>query len=327
MKYIYLDWNVIQYMKHETIDIKKSINGKEFRELIENISKKYLFPFSEGHLKDLLVSSNPANMKYIKEDLNFLKEISKNHLLGLDENENCIPLKNHIDISTFFNDIKDNTDNEKEEEELTVDFKTTNSFEINLEQMENDSLYKSLIEQNNGILDNSVLNNFIFLMYEDINSPDFYKKFRLEVSNIKKSFQKTPNSILNQQSEYFKELVPFIDFLLEKNIKKIKSNFNETMVSFLNIDKKRTFEELTVGSKIELAYSLLDFNPNFRDKITRKNKPSNMFRDIKNLYFASQAKYYITEDDKTYIKSKLVCEVLDLKVKVLKMDEFIIKFR
>jgi len=61
----------------------------------------------------------------------------------------------------------------------------------------------------------------------------------------------------------------------------------------------------------------LDFNQNFRDKIKKKNKPSNMLRDIK---------YYITEDDMTYKKSKFVCEALHLKVKILKMNEFINKF-
>ena len=36
-KYIYLDWNVIQYMKHENEDKK----GKEFKELVKKLSNKY----------------------------------------------------------------------------------------------------------------------------------------------------------------------------------------------------------------------------------------------------------------------------------------------
>ncbi|MDQ7084075.1 MAG: hypothetical protein Q9M36_03710 [Sulfurovum sp.] len=105
----------------------------------------------------------------------------------------------------------------------------------------------------------------------------------------------------------------------------MKNNFNKTMISFLSIDN-RVIEDLTMGAKIDLAYSVLDFNQNFRDKIKNKNKPSNMLRDMKHLYFATEAKYYITEDDMTYKKSKFVCEALHIKVKILKMNEFINKF-
>ena len=66
---------------------------------------------------------------------------------------------------------------------------------------------------------------------------------------------------------------------------------------------------------------LLDFSPLFRDKINNKNRPSNMHRDLKNFFFASDAKYYVTEDDATYKKSKFVAGLLGLPVRVVKMDE------
>jgi len=56
-KYIYLDWNVFQHMKHEHIDEIKFINGVEFKKLIENLSLKYIFPYSEAHLRDLSISN------------------------------------------------------------------------------------------------------------------------------------------------------------------------------------------------------------------------------------------------------------------------------
>ena len=65
-KYIYLDWNVIQYMKHDTII--NEINGTEFKILVKKLSKKYVFPWSEGHLQDLLISFKPSNLRYVEED-------------------------------------------------------------------------------------------------------------------------------------------------------------------------------------------------------------------------------------------------------------------
>ena len=46
-----------------------------------------------------------------------------------------------------------------------------------------------------------------------------------------------------------------------------------------------------------------------------------MSRDLKNFFYASSAKYYVTEDDATYKKAKFIAKVMGLKVRVVKMDE------
>jgi len=322
MKYIYLDWNVFQHIKHENIIEEKFINGKEFKSLIESLSRKYIFPYSEGHLKDLSISDE----KYIKEDLEFIKTISKNYVLGFIDNEKIVMKKDYIEIETFFNQIKE-TARDELNQEITLDFTTNNHYDIDINQMDNNDLFKPFIEKNNGVLDNNSFANFIMMIYQNIDNPDLYKKFREQVYKLKKKFKNTPNSLINQQSDYYKELEPFLNFIIENNIDNMKKNFHKTIIAFLNIDKRRKYNNLTVGAKIELAYSLLDYNQHFRDRINKKNRPSNMFRDIKHLHFASDAKYYVTEDDKTYEKSNFVCEVLGLNVKVLKMNEFINKFR
>jgi len=323
MKYIYLDWNVFQHIKHETVIEKKYINGIEFKEQVEKLSNKYIFPYSEAHLKDLAISDKEDS---IKEDLTFIEKISKNHVLGFIENEKIVIQQNYINVADFFNEIKKSV---KEELNQTLDlnFETNNSYNILIDEMNNDDLLKPFIEQNNGVLDNQVFGNFLVKMYQEIDNPDYYKKFRIQVHQLKKKFDETPNTLLNQESNYYRELIPFLNFIIENDINKMKKDFQKTMIAFLNIDKKRKFENLTVSEKIELAYSLLDYNEHFRDKINKKNRPTNMFRDIKHLHFASDAKYYITEDDTTYKKSKFVAEVLGLNVKVLKMNEFISKFR
>lgn len=321
MQYIYLDWNVIQYMKNSVEDCKRSIDGKQFEKLIEKLSyKKYAFPASEGHLRDLKVSYSPDNI-YYKEDLEYLNKISNGYVLALTEDEKLELIQNQVDLTIFFQELIDEIDPK-------VDFTYSGEtrIEIAMDQLSDDSLLKPFIAENNGVLDSSVMAAFLSHKYENIDNPDYYKRWRHEVSRIKKMFSSTKNSVIDQQSSYFKSLIPFLDFLLEDDIQKIEDNFKETILSFLNIDGKRNFDTMTLGEKIELAYSLLDYNPNFRDKINKKNKPTNMFRDIKNLFFASEAKYYITEDNMTYKKAKFVCKVLELPVKVLKMDEFMNRF-
>jgi hypothetical protein len=322
MKYIYLDWNVFQYMKQETVLEEKSINGLEFKELVKKISNKYTFPYSEGHLKDLSISQE----KYITEDLEFIKTISKNNILGFIDNEKIVIQKDYIDIKTFFNQLKESAKDELEQE-ISLDVTSNTNYEIAVNEMDENNLLKPFIEQNNGILDDKVFSNFIMMMYQNIDNPDFYKKFRVQVHQLKKNFESTTNTLIDKDSNYYSELIAFLNFMIENDINNMKENFHKTMISFLNIDKKRIFEDLTIGAKIELAYSLLDYNQHFRDKINKKNRPTNIFRDIKHLHFASDAKYYITEDNTTYKKSKFVSEVLGLNVKVLKMNELVSKFR
>lgn len=322
MKYIYLDWNVFQYMKQETVLEKKSINGLEFKELVKRISNKYTFPYSEGHLKDLSISQ----AEYIAEDLEFIKTISKNNILGFIDDEKIVIQKDYIDIKTFFNQLKESSKDELEQE-INLDITSNTCYEIAVNEMDENNLLKPFIEQNNGILDDKVFSKFIMMMYQNIDNPDFYKKFRIQVDQLKKNFESTTNTLIDKDSRYYSELIAFLSFMVENDMNNMKENFHKTMISFLNIDKKRIFEDLTIGAKIELAYSLLDYNQHFRDKINKKNRPTNMFRDIKHLHFASDAKYYITEDNTTYKKSKFVSEVLGLNVKVLKMNELVNKFR
>lgn len=323
MKYIYLDWNVFQYIKHEAISEKKHINAVEFKKLIKKLSNKYIFPYSEAHLRDLAISNNEH---YVNEDLKFIENISNNYVLGFIENEKIVIQKDYIDIKKFFDEIKLNI-REELNRELVLDFKTNNSYSISIDEVSNDDLFKPFIEQNNGILDNEVFRDFIINMYQNIDNSDFYKKFRTQICQLKSKFENTTNTILDKNSNYYHELIPFLDFIIENDITKMKQNFHSAMISFLNIDKKRIFEDLTIGAKIELAYSLLDYNQHFRDKINNKNRPTNIMRDMKHLHYASDAKYYITEDIMTYKKSKFVSEVLGLKVKILKMSEFINKFK
>ena len=308
-QYIYLDWNVIQYIKHETVN--KKFNAPEFKKLIEELSKIYIFPISEGHLCDLSSGVTEDKIKYIDEDLIFIKAISKGFMLGVDSNEDIIPIQ--ADIGAEFNNIQRP---KKYNIEINV---TGESYSVDMEKLSKSSLFRPLLEENNGLMDASVMTSFLDLMWESNDDPIFYKKFREEFSSLKSTFEKN-DTILNQSSEYFSKLSSLLEFCSIKELDVLREKFNNIMISFLSINNRK-LGNLTKGQKIELVYMLLDFHPLFRDKVNKKNRPTNIDRDCKNLFFASNAKYYVTEDDATYKKSSFVVKVLGLKVKVMKMDE------
>ncbi len=107
MEYIYLDWNVIQYMKHSTA--QNSINGPTFAALVRKLSNKYRFPFSEGHLKDLAVSFKLENRSFIENDLKYLIDLSGGYALDKDLN---LVLTNEAKIFEFFNEMITEVDDE-----------------------------------------------------------------------------------------------------------------------------------------------------------------------------------------------------------------------
>lgn len=295
-------------MKHKTIT--KDFDAALFKEFISELSSTYIFPASEGHLRDL-ASSSKENNQYIEEDISFLKEITKGFMLGVNPDESLTPVE--ADIYSEFKKIQLNTPSRPE---IKV---AGGSYRIDMEKLSKDSLFRPFLEKSSGILNSSVMDSFINMMQESISTPETYKKFRTEVSNLKSSFSNN-ETILNKESPYFKKLEEIIDYFEISNADTLLERFPKIQESFLAIDGRK-LGDLTKGQKIENAYLLLDFHPLFRDKINKKNKPENMFRDLKHFFFASDARYYVTEDDSSYKKSKFVAKALGLRVRIMKMNE------
>ncbi|MEY8214344.1 MAG: hypothetical protein RPR97_07645 [Colwellia sp.] len=298
-------------MKHERV-VSDKFDAIKFRAFVDEFKGKYKFPASEGHLCDLASTFKSGNEEYIKEDLDFLGDISNGIMLGIqDADEKLILIKG--DIKEQFKEVA--LDNDPE----PVFSVTGESHEVNMQALPSGSLLRPLLEKNSGIIDSKLMEDFLGSIWENIDNPEFYKKFRVEIANLSDTFSKT-DTILSQESSYFKRIEAFMKIGEISDLNILADKFCDIFVSFLAIDDKK-LENLKLGEKIQSAYAILDFSPLFRDKINKKNKPSNMYRDIKNLIFASGAKYYVTEDDATYKKSKFILKALNVKTRVVKMDE------
>lgn len=317
MKYVYLDSNIIQYIKNSTVS--GHINGPEFNEVVKSLSRKYKFPYSEGHLCDLAAKYKPENKTCIDQDLEFIFKLSNGHVLGFDPEENLLVVqKTKSTMLNSFNKLLNKTP-----PVIDIDVKGE-SYSVNTKQMSDKDLFKSTIKSNADILDPAVMKSVLENHWQNIDDPAFYKSFREQVSNLKKKFKET-DTILDQDSDYFKKIMPLLNFLAANNFSMYRQNFDDVINSFLAING-RSSNGMKIGKKIQLVYSILDFNPNFRDKINNKNRPTNMVRDINNLIFASQAEYYVTEDQSTLKKARFVCDALSLNVKVLTMSDFSNRF-
>jgi hypothetical protein len=121
-------------MKHKTI--KKDFDAVLFKEFISELSSKYTFPASVGHLRDLASSLKENNPKYIEEDIYFLKEISKGFMLGVNPDETLTPVE--ADIGSAFKKIQSITPSHPPEIKVTG-----GSYRVDMEKLPKDSIFRA----------------------------------------------------------------------------------------------------------------------------------------------------------------------------------------
>lgn len=317
-KYIYLDWNVVKYMKKPREDKFNELDVS-FSKLIKKLSKKYKTPFSEGHLADLLISYSEKNKEKVDSDLNFVNKISQSIFVKVVDN---IAEFHNVDPRTgFYQYMKETNSINNEPFSMSVVGEKVN---IDTSKLDKDELLGKHIIGNDGQLDAKTYKNFLLEVKERIDEPEYYKSFRENIIKSKTYFSER-DTVLDQSSVHFSKIGPFLDFMLEVDENKIESSLYEVgcVLSYLNGEN---FENKSLPEKVQILYEVLDFNLHLKEKVNKKNKPSNIHRDGVNLIHALYAKYYITEDKNTKLKSKLVLSALSHKLKVLDMQEFMYKF-
>lgn len=318
MQYIYLDWNVIQYMKNETK--AKCIDGPEFSSLVHRLSRRYHFPFSEGHLDDLLVSFKPENQENIETDLMYLDLLSKGRAVVYSERDESFHITDTINLKkSFYDAAKGSPTSTRPEVNVR-----SGQFLVDTKSLPEKHIFKRHLSENNDVLDENVVRALLQEMWEQNDDPVFYKALRDNMSMVPKMLE-NPNTILDPSSKYRRQLSPFLEFLQANTPFDYQENFNSVIASFLSIDG-RAIQDLNMGQKIEMAYMLLDLHTEFKEKMNNKNRPSNMGRDIKHLLYASGASHYVTEDKCSFKKATFVTKALALKVKVNSMSDFMSLF-
>lgn len=317
MKFIYLDWNVIQYVKH---GIKNDrFDGPGFLELMKKIGKKYKFPFSDGHLRDLARSVRPENKEEVQKDLDFLEKISQGYAVSNSTDGHLLMhvppgvARDHLEF------ILQEKDFDLEEIKISIAPR-----QIDIGALKKSDFGHSAIISQGGILNEKSVASMLSDMVKCKDDPELYKKLRKNIQALKENFRER-DTVISKESSYFKSLEPFLDWVIDENPSQVRDKFSEALVAFSAISHE-VFEEQSIEKKIQISYMLLDFNPLFSEKINKKNTHSNIQRDMNNLLFAKDAQYFVTEDSGTYEKAKEVTSALGLNVKVVRMNELIHRF-
>lgn len=315
MKYIYLDWVVIQHMKNSTK--RDAVDGDAFKKVVLSIGDKYHFPFSEVHVRDLLAPEAVSDVER-KRDIEFLKEISKGERAFIKDGR-CLISK--WDLNSLVSEV--------EAETVVPDFPqltiSSPQASIDMSKLDEDHPFYELLKETDGKFDVSIVIKFLHTVSDNMDDPAWYKKFRESVSNLKKMYLTTPNTLADKNSEWVKGFIPFLDFYCVRDETQEMQKFPAALEAFLSIDG-RSLRNLKWEDWVPMAYLILDYHADFRDRIKKENKPSNMYRDLEHFLHACGSEYFVTEDIGLFKKSSMISRSFGLPVKVVKMSGFIETF-
>ena len=164
----------------------------------------------------------------------------------------------------------------------------------------------------NGLVTSSsfyeLVNETVQLTSKYNTEPAFYRNIRnasLEELNISKDYKQTQNPI----SE--------IDNVLQS------STFKKTFVAFVEENLKNYFKDKT-PSRFEVFtnyYIALDLLGYYRDKVFK-----NLLQDSFHAFYGAHCDFFVTDDDNTYHKAKVIYEHFNIETTVCKSDEFVTQF-
>lgn len=307
-KYIYLDWNVFKYIKKPRSD-RESLD-LEAANIILNISSKYTFPYSEGHLRDLSHKYSEEHKDLVLDDLRFVSKISKDFVLGVDNNDDFHLIKK--DPCVFFEELQSQKAIYDPNKEIRIN---------------KDGLKKDLIDTQHPFYDqlNEKQNEYSIDSYEYfkklLNDSKVYKQYRNYIPRMRESIQ---NNVSVNELIFLPEwifLSPFLELCAEENNYENLLLRYEEVVRIWLLYRYKDPKKIPFGDVISTGYSLLDFHPLFKEDLNKKNGLSNIIRDSKHAFFAHKATYFISEDQATINKMTFLYKALKIKTKVIKMGE------
>lgn len=336
---VYLDWNVFSYLKSFKESKEPYIS---LERILSNNKPNILIPYTSAHLSDLSTSFKQSEKGKEKtlQDLDYLARITDHHCLMLDNKigrtySDIYNIHDYffqmLDSSTMLDDGLSGLFRETSMADLFssitdvlkllpsgIDPATFESLFVTDQTVEEEVTDETpkeppvLKETFQNLLNASsyldFLNNTVGLINKYNNEPTLYRSVRnatLEELELSNDYTQSPDPIEE------------ISKLLETSA--FKMNF--TALSEANI---KNFFGDKVPSRFDIFtnyYRTLDFVGYYRDKVFK-----NMVQDSFHAYYGAHCDFFVTDDNNTYHKARVIYEHFNIETVVCKTQQFISDF-
>lgn len=317
-KYIYLDWNIIKYMKDPRSG--KNEEDNQMKRTVLQLKKKYVFPFSDAHIQDRLNNYSDEHRLDIMDDFSFVSTITNNKALGFNENQELV-ITEFDALKVIEERIQELTNGKTEPSRISFSFP---AIKVDMKKISKDHPMYEFLTQCDGNLTAERMNEFLLYIYNNIfRDSQLYKKFRSFISaqNIREDLSQNtyPIDQIIFLNKLLVHMLPFIDSF-SYNEEKLANEWQNIINHWFTYNPtKKTKEEL-----LSLSYGLLDLHPIFHDKLkNNKNTLDNIRRDGLHCMFASQACFFVSEDMYTRCKAAFLYKAFGITTKVVSESEFL----
>lgn len=313
-KYVYLDWNVFKYMKEPRVD--KGELDKQFKNLILKLKKKYKFPFSYAHIKDRANRYSEEHYEKVKEDFKFAETITDSICVGIYEDE---PVLCKESIQRCFDDYI----SEEKSNKIDIVNSFPFSFRVDMEKLDKKHPMYDFLNENQGLLSSVGMDEFLQEMFQYIFSDtNRYKKMRTYVERVdlKNDLnQAYSDSEVMYLNKLLFHLYPFMNSFQDDEVQ-LKKKWPEIAERWFSLNSLSSFGKYQL---LIQGYTLLDMHPLFKEKMKKgKNTLDNIIRDGNHCFYASNAQFFVSEDDYTRRKTAFLYEAYDIKTKVVCENDF-----
>lgn len=319
--YIYLDWNVFKYMKDNRSQYKEL--DREFSHLINTIKRRYRIPISLAHIQDRMNRFSVKHIEDVKDDFTFVDSVCKGDFI-------CdIPNKNNqlglvkVDIKNCYIEYMNEMKNSQNDIDF-VSFISDCTFDLN--SLNPSHPMYCYLRDNHGIMKD--FNVFLEKMYKDIfeenglyaNLRNYIRQFEID----RAEFYVLDLTELCELDRLLYHITPFLLSFKYDSIDKLRDIWKKIANRFFSYNENNPSIELLLVQ----GYALLDMHPFFKKEKLKKKKNTldNIIRDGSHCYYASKAKYFVSEDEAIRAKASFLYSVYDIKTKVLSEQELLYKF-
>lgn len=321
-KYVYLDWNVFKYMKNPRTDRIDLDN--EFYRVICTLKKKYRFPTSLAHIKDRLRNYSEEYRNVIEEDFEFAYKVSEGKYISFIEQENGLALVN-ADIRGAIDEYLKEC-NEDKKKHIFWD-NGWGTAQIDIDKLDSNHPMYEYLKKHNAEFNADNMSEFLEDLYQNIFDDNTkYAALRDWIRTL--DINETTFYISNFSEKSMLDILMYKigPFLLSFNC----SDIDELVIKWKDIAKRyfgNGIQEPSMEQLLIQGYALLEMHPLMKKEKLKKNKNTldNIIRDGNHCYYASEAKYFVTEDEGTRVKALFLYKAYDIKTKIYSMEEFIDK--
>ena len=302
---IYLDWNIISYLKEEEyIDL---------RDYIAEVKDYFVFPYSRAHLQDLYQSKSPTNTVKYEQDLETLTDICETHLLEYNNGTDapypyeCTP-RQYIEKESLTLQAYKSGFESISFTELIKSMMDATTFESIRNYLFATPLEIPIENPYNGLLIRNIWDTIIFLLD---NFSSILRNKKLEVE-IYKSMCKIEGERSIQEMQNI-DSSDIFDYLNELCISRTNKNLTDTILATLE-----KINGINSYNYFLAEYTTLAFCGYSRDK---KRNILNIMTDALHAYYAMRCDVLVTMDDGMRKKAQAEFIKFNSPTKIITIEE------